>query len=137
MRKQQKGFTLIELMIVVAIIGILAAVAIPAYSNYIKRAKFTDALGLLAGAKTPAEEYYGLNNELPTPEMIGIKTTGKYTTGIALNGNGYQATINLGSDTSPDNKTISLVYDTTTAEWSCKYASGQNLEGLVPSTCTQ
>jgi type IV pilus assembly protein PilA len=52
MRRVQKGFTLIELMIVVAIIGILAAVAIPAYQDYTARAQITEALGLAAGLKS-------------------------------------------------------------------------------------
>src|SRR5574338_1430211 len=55
-RKAQQGFTLIELMIVVAIIGILAAIAIPAYQDYLTRAKVTDAVELLGGLKTPLAE---------------------------------------------------------------------------------
>ncbi|WP_018871114.1 pilin [Thioalkalivibrio sp. ALgr3] len=59
MRKQvQKGFTLIELMIVVAIIGILAAIALPAYQDYTIRAQVSEGMSLAAGARTAVSEYY-------------------------------------------------------------------------------
>ncbi|MEP1895292.1 MAG: pilin [Alloalcanivorax venustensis] len=58
MKQVQKGFTLIELMIVVAIIGILAAVAIPAYQDYTARAQVTEAMNLMGGLKTTVTEIY-------------------------------------------------------------------------------
>ncbi|ALM89494.1 MULTISPECIES: pilin [Alteromonas] len=62
--KNQKGFTLIELMIVVAIIGILAAIALPAYQNYVKKARFSELLNASAAAKTAVEVCYQSNAAL-------------------------------------------------------------------------
>ena len=61
-RKTNKGFTLIELMIVVAIIGILAAVALPTYQDYTTRAKVTEGLSLANTLKTMVSEYYNLES---------------------------------------------------------------------------
>ncbi len=77
MKKVQQGFTLIELMIVVAIIGILAAVAIPAYQDYTIRAKVTEVMGLAAAAKTSVSEYYISQGSMPgTETLAGIEATG-------------------------------------------------------------
>jgi type IV pilus assembly protein PilA len=76
MKTMQKGFTLIELMIVVAIIGILAAVAIPAYQNYVIRGQVTEGLSLAAGWKTAISEFYAQNGAFP----VGATTTGSPTT---------------------------------------------------------
>src|SRR5690554_4591402 len=82
MNKQvQKGFTLIELMIVVAIIGILAAVAIPAYQDYIARAQASEAPALLGGLKTPIAEQWTMEGALLT-DLGDYITTGKYVSSI-------------------------------------------------------
>ena len=88
MRKQiQKGFTLIELMIVVAIIGILAAIAIPAYQNYTIRAQVTEGLTLAGGWKVAVAEFYAQNGTFPTTAQMTaagqIPSTGKYVTSVA------------------------------------------------------
>lgn len=63
--QMQKGFTLIELMIVVAIIGILAAIALPAYQDYTTRAKVTEAIGFAAAAKTAVSEHVLTRDDWP------------------------------------------------------------------------
>ena len=65
--KKQQGFTLIELMIVVAIIGILAAIAIPAYQDYTIRAQVSEGLSLASGAKAAVSEYYMDSGDFPIP----------------------------------------------------------------------
>ena len=65
MKQVQKGFTLIELMIVIAIVGILAAVALPAYQDYTVRAKLSEALATAGEAKTNVTEYFVANGYFP------------------------------------------------------------------------
>ncbi len=75
-RKQQQGFTLIELMIVIAIVGILAAIALPAYQDYTVRSKMSEPMAALAEAKTTIAEFYSSNNALPVSQAVsGIQLT--------------------------------------------------------------
>lgn len=87
--RKQGGFTLIELMIVVAIIGILASVAIPAYQDYMVRAKVSEIMYVLAKDKTTLGEYWASNTNIPaavTAADIGIETLpqGDYITSVAI-----------------------------------------------------
>lgn len=77
MKKQQSGFTLIELMIVVAIIGILAAIALPAYQDYTKRSHVTEGLSLAAAAKMGVTEYYSSVGTWPADNTaVGLDIPG-------------------------------------------------------------
>ena len=113
-RLAQKGFTLIELMIVVAIIGILAAIAIPAYQDYTIRAQLTEGLNLAGAVKAEISEFYAQNGAWPLNLGPGVNTlghtatqipSGKYVSSIAVttglitinfsNAGGFQANANL------------------------------------------
>src|ERR1700681_2326173 len=80
LKQVQKGFTLIELMIVVAIIGILAAIAIPAYQNYTIRAQVTEGLSLADGWKTGIAEFYAQQGTFPST----CSATGAAATGVMV-----------------------------------------------------
>ena len=137
MQKQQ-GFTLIELMIVVAIIGILAAVAIPAYQDYTIRAKVTEGLSLASAGKTAVSEYFSANGSLPAdntaagmalPEQISGNSVDKVT--ITTNG---LITVAFSTKTIAK-QTITLAPRTNAGKivWDC---TGGNLEGKYrPSSC--
>ncbi len=88
--KNQRGFTLIELMIVVAIVGILAAIAIPAYQDFQVRSKISEMLSSLAACKTTLAEYYSVNNGwvtatgTPIPANICADSSFQYVASITV-----------------------------------------------------
>jgi type IV pilus assembly protein PilA len=86
LKQVQKGFTLIELMIVIAIIGILAAIAIPAYQNYTIRAQVTEGLTLADGWKTSISEYYANTGTWPVvANLTGtVASIGKYESSVTV-----------------------------------------------------
>jgi len=144
MRNLQKGFTLIELMIVVAIIGILAAVAIPAYQDYIARAQVSEAVSLTAGGKTPMAEYMADKGTWPVDatDVMG-NVAGKYTSTVTISvGSGLTtstATLtakikDAGVNSAITGGLLNLTSADAGKTWTC--TTGSNLAGkYVPSSC--
>ena len=138
MHKLQKGFTLIELMIVIAIIGILAAVAIPAYSDYTARAQVSEAMSLTSGLKTPLVEYISDVGVVPGGvSVIGGTEFGKYVNTITLSGTAPAVTVTATMNTTGVNAKIQgatfIMSSQDGKTWDC---SGGSIDtSLKPGAC--
>lgn len=142
----QKGFTLIELMIVVAIIGILAAIAIPAYQDYIARSQMSEAMTLAAGLKGAVSETYSQDGTCPTNGQAGIAAAstikGKYVASVATAGTasangGCTITATMAaSGVSTGIRSTTLVLTMTnrggSMDWACTSSAAQK---YVPKAC--
>jgi len=110
-RAAQQGFTLIELMIVVAIIGILAAVALPAYSTYTVKAKVAEVILAASQCRTTISEVYQTASAGPGIGNWGCETsssTSKYVASVATDANGVVTVTTTTADSAISNKTITL-----------------------------
>ncbi len=146
MKKVQQGFTLIELMIVVAIIGILAAIAIPAYQDYTVRAKMTEAITMASAAKASVSEFFISQGSMPdTEDEAGIDATGTtYATTVVqqMNYAKTNATVGVitvdilaigGSTAAGNDFTMTGTGSATGVQWVC--AAGSVDPKYLPATC--
>ena len=150
MIKQQSGFTLIELMIVIAIIGILAAIAIPAYQDYLVRTQVSEGFSLASGSKTAVGEFYSNNGFFPTSNVEAGHANagsiiGKYVESVEINraasGSAHIiATMGRSVNTKVLGGEIILsgTFEGGSYNWSCSTGTGDPAEiptKYLPSAC--
>lgn len=158
MKNKNKGFTLIELMIVVAIIGILAAVALPSYQTYVTRAQVVESLVIVGELKNTVSEYYKYTGKFPADnEAAGMPEEeyllGNYVKGVLMEDGAFHVRLGNKVNSILDGKllTIRPIIVSNSPEspfsWVCGHASipegmeavGKNLTeidtGLLPASC--
>ena len=137
MKKNMQGFTLIELMIVVAIIAILAAIAIPQYNDYTARAQLSEAFTLASGLKTPIAEAYSQDatSTVSCVKPAGTVDSGKYVATVVASGDCVvTATMRTtGVNSKVSGSTVTLTFAPLTGAWTC----ATNAPAAVkPKACT-
>jgi type IV pilus assembly protein PilA len=136
MKRVQQGFTLIELMIVVAIIGILAAVALPAYQDYTLRAKVSEVVLAASGLKTDIAEFYQTKAHLPASGSVTSSSESQYVKSVKWDGSKITAEARAIKASAIDGKFVYLTAATVNASgqvnWTC---TGTIDSKYLPASC--
>ncbi|MGL5991010.1 MAG: pilin [Plesiomonas sp.] len=140
MNKMKQGFTLIELMIVVAVIGVLAAIAIPQYQNYVAKAELGSALSTLASLKTNVEDHIANQGKFPTSTSdIGAPNTAFGSVAFASNVSGIKITMGQSATANPKVKdAVVVLIRKSDDSWACQIKNNSTssvISAMLPKGC--
>lgn len=138
-KENQNGFTLIEVMIALLVVGILGSVATIQYKNNIARAQVAEGLSLLSGAKHKYHEFVVINSRIPSDDeaediLDGVSETGSYVTGLSLENGKLSATFGNKASKLIAGEKVSLypIIGQDEIGWRCSFTG---LQDAVPSSC--